>query len=763
MHMFSATYLQHITYRMLGVMCVSACFFAGLAVATAEAVVDNTPVVILTVENADEAEVGEGAPVTLRWEARNVTNCSIDNGIGVIPLSELPVGSRVVIPSEDGVTTTYTLSCLGGSSQVRIYVKPYIPLIADSPVILDDDGVGRVWVSWYGALHFTHCTYLDQRGLLTGQTKRIGLATSNDPAGRVAREITVTEPTEVTVTCINTVLDTENSNSITIQTQLPDNTPPPPMLITFLESEPEHTINVDPNWAEARATIRYAVNYPGEYGDICIRKAYHEGEEVNVKGWSFNDIWWSTNVLSSVASFPHDLSPVTLTLRCGREDHEDSWDEKELTLYINNEYGDGGPDHNDPSVHIEAPDSVTFPAVVITTPVLVNTDASFVTSCQRGAEDASGNPITLSGWTNVYTSALNSTLSVNISSTVKLTILCTRAGDGVVVTDEHTINVVRIEDDFDPELTVTAADAGVDEFGVPRAQIGWESEYTTSCPSQTATVLGYALPGLPVEQWGGKPTSWSGTLYIYGDTYVTVTCVQSSTGKEITRGIWILYDEGTGEMVIEDSADVPGDTGPGDDSGGPSDPDDGSVGTPPLVTLTAAPNKDVVLDTEVTLEWTVDNADYCVANDSTGGTLWGGEVSPTNDSTTVLMDDSDIAFILTCANEYGSTPRQVLVTALDLAATMTLTANPPVVRQGNKTELEWAADPSLTCSILANGLLIPDTGDSTYSGLTGDGGDSVESPITNAETVFTLNCDGVAEAPPEATARVRVLPFIRES
>lgn len=53
-----------------------------------------------------DTPVTAGAPVTLQWSTRSAARCSIDQGVGIVPVS----GSAVVTPQR---TTVYTLTALG--------------------------------------------------------------------------------------------------------------------------------------------------------------------------------------------------------------------------------------------------------------------------------------------------------------------------------------------------------------------------------------------------------------------------------------------------------------------------------------------------------------------------------------------------------------------------------------------------------------------------------------------------------------------------
>lgn len=84
------------------------------------------PVVVLT---ADPATIRPGQTTTLSWTSSNATVCSLDNGVGSVPLS----GSVTVSPSE---TTTYTLTATGPGGMARMTAA--VKVVNALPVCLND-------------------------------------------------------------------------------------------------------------------------------------------------------------------------------------------------------------------------------------------------------------------------------------------------------------------------------------------------------------------------------------------------------------------------------------------------------------------------------------------------------------------------------------------------------------------------------------------------------------------------------------------------
>ncbi|WP_244082553.1 Ig-like domain-containing protein [Desulforhabdus sp. TSK] len=84
------------------------------------------PTVVLT---ADPITIRPGQTTTLSWTSSNATVCSVDNGVGGVPLS----GSVTVSPSE---TTTYTLTATGPGGMARTAAA--VTVVNALPVCLND-------------------------------------------------------------------------------------------------------------------------------------------------------------------------------------------------------------------------------------------------------------------------------------------------------------------------------------------------------------------------------------------------------------------------------------------------------------------------------------------------------------------------------------------------------------------------------------------------------------------------------------------------
>ncbi len=316
-------------------------------------------------------------------------------------------------------------------------------------------------------------------------------------------------------------------------------------------------------------------------------------------------------------------------------------------------------------------------------------------------------------WTNSNATSGSQSLVVNTTATYE--IVCTNS-EGVPVSDQVTISVNQLA----PTVTLTVDPDSVDDEG--EVELTWVVANAEVC---------YASNG-----WSGTRAATNGTHtaeeYVTSSTEFVITCVNSSGSA--TDSAQVVFT--TSPIDPEDPVD-------------PGDPTPDPIG---VTLISSIPNGNEIPQDGVpgTLTWTVTGSpDSCVANGN-----WTGPKSVVTSSEDLLVTPGTYTIVCSKSDQPDAIAS---VMFNDLSGTMKLTANPTVVRQGNTTQLEWAADPSLTCSILANGLLIPGP---AYSGLIGGGGVPVTSPAINAETVFALSCEGI---PAEATARVRVLPFIHES
>ncbi|MCD5381601.1 MAG: hypothetical protein LR008_03435 [Candidatus Pacebacteria bacterium] len=113
--------LQILIAKITTLLFVSGLFFivfAQYAQAAPTLILDVTP-----------STVVNGQEVTVTWYIDgSVSNCSINNGIGVIDVSTLPAISSVALVPPDNSSTDYTLNCDGGLETVTVVTEPTVIL-----------------------------------------------------------------------------------------------------------------------------------------------------------------------------------------------------------------------------------------------------------------------------------------------------------------------------------------------------------------------------------------------------------------------------------------------------------------------------------------------------------------------------------------------------------------------------------------------------------------------------------------------------------
>jgi hypothetical protein len=174
----------------------------GDAVITAQ-----TPTVHIS---ADPETIQEGASSTLSWTSDNATSCSIDQGIGTVPLS----GSTTVSPAE---TTTYTITATGpgGTSTDSVTVtvapppEPTVTISADPETIQEGASSTLSWTSD----NATSCS-IDQ-GI---GTVPLSGSTTVSPAETTTYTITATGPGGTATDSVTvTVTPTPTPQTITLR------------------------------------------------------------------------------------------------------------------------------------------------------------------------------------------------------------------------------------------------------------------------------------------------------------------------------------------------------------------------------------------------------------------------------------------------------------------------------------------------------------------------------------------------------------------
>jgi hypothetical protein len=644
-------FMKHTTQSYAYLSFLGLCLFGTLFVASVLAQTV-APSVTLSVDNRSSVQITAGATVTLRWEARNVSNCSINNGVGPLLPSELPVGSRVVTPPE-GEQSSYTLTCQGVSSSVVIKVSPSINFFANpNPLTIQSGQTGSTRVTWQ-ARNATACTEISSKPA-SGPRTVFNIPNRSTDGNH---NFDITQNTTFTITCINELLNTRHTTDLTVVVN--NGTLPDPRITEFSVTPNPASISAEFGAAEVR------MRHNAVYATECRRQAFKmDGSEIVIGPW--------TNGSGRFFPYNTDLvipETVRLVLRCGRP-ADNKWDTKELTVIVN------PPANNqpvaDPTAEIIAPDTVTIAnGVSGSADVSVTQRSRGVTSCTYNAYDASNRPITLSGWTNQHRSTnLNTTQLLKIGSTVTLEMDCIRVIDGKKAQDRHTITASAVAGALQPIVRVTVEPVP-NRNGIPHVRVEWTSENTSSCPARTQT-----LAGNSASFSGNFSTAGSEVVPIYGNTVFTVRCIQNGTRAEASNSVSVTLDASGQVGVIEASVTVDQNGGGG---GGDDDEDGSGTTTPPTnppptnpppttpdtstMNLEARPSI-VRQGDSTTLVWTADPKLTCRL-ESSGMAVPGFNASragnKSSGSVTVTGVDAEKVYDLVCTGGTPS-PRSVSTT-----------------------------------------------------------------------------------------------------
>ncbi|MEN7343991.1 MAG: hypothetical protein AAAFM81_13655, partial [Pseudomonadota bacterium] len=166
-------------------------------------------------------------------------------------------------------------------------------------------------------------------------------------------------------------------------------------------------------------------------------------------------------------------------------------------------------------------------------------------------------------------------------------------------------------------------------------------------------------------------------------------------------------------------------------------------GAPPPELELSADQTTVAYNGSVTLTWSSSGTQSCTASDG-----WSGSVA-TNGSQTIGPLTSDTVFRLQCTSASGaSITRAVNVTVTQPvpAPTVSFSADPSIVDQGDFTTLSWSSVNATSCS--ASG---------SWSGSKSTASSESVGPL-NGQSVFTLRCDGQSGSDTESvTVEVRAV------
>ncbi len=624
-----------------------------------------TPSVFLSVDGGGSVQVVNNSTIVLSWEAYHVTNCSINNGVGAIPNEELPIGSREVIPPASAATTYY-MTCQGGATDsVVVNVVPIISLTASpNPVTANANGDATITLTRNVQLA-TRCTSM------TYQTASGATGNVNINASAVAKltgtdEVDLSETTTYTLTCINEVSGATNSQSVEVVVN--GGAAPDPEITQFLANPASGPINA--TWAGFRTLVRYTAINSTE----CTRWARDvDGNTIVIPRWTTGTIYAGTGV-----TWPFYISfaeTTDLFIRCGRP--------------VDNKYVEGSirvtvvtsPPVTPivPTVNILAPDTavVEDPASAQVS-VSATPQTSGIDFCDFNAYRIDETPMTLTGWTNRHPFAhINQQATFTISQSVILELVCTRVGDGMEVTDTHTITFVGPSEPAPPptvtlEVVPLVAEQNP-ETGAGTVHVSWTSQNTTFCSPRQATAHTESGPvtyNLPLS----NATSNSGNINIFANTTIRIVCGRLSDSLTAAAQVDV-YLSGVGEAVVDTGITV--ETGMCID-------ENGIFGAPGAI---------------------IDIPEGFIVG---LGSVCAGDIQ-------IISDRS-------------------------------------LVRPGETVELEWRADPLLTCQLFGLGDTIDIENSATSTG-------AFTSDPINAERTFTLNCGGGGTV----NTTVRVLPRIDES
>jgi len=239
------------------------------------------PTVQLTVNGGNNTAIINGQSVLLEWFIDGaVTNCSINNGVGNIDTSVLPVTGNLTVTPPDSASTNYTLTCNGGSSVVVVNVNPEITIVPNqgSPVSINPlygevETLDITWTSRYA----TQCTRVWRETasnpgvqLWTGDTNN---GQRFQPNGDVRyaeynSQDAITETATYFIQCENTITGTVSVASTTV---IVDNGVIPPAPTVDIWSTDGNTIAPDSLLGWAIFDLKYIATDITE----CSLEAYY--------------------------------------------------------------------------------------------------------------------------------------------------------------------------------------------------------------------------------------------------------------------------------------------------------------------------------------------------------------------------------------------------------------------------------------------------------------------------------------------------------
>ena len=663
--------------------------------------VDGGPGDVTVTLTANPASIDEGTSSTLSWVSQNATHCYASGG----PWS----GTKATSGSEVTVNlfqnTTFEITCVGSNNTAISMATVVVNDLPDAPAVnlkvndvegpITVDQGTQVRLSW------------------TSQNTNTCFASSgpwNGTKTTSGSEFTggLQNSTVFTITCTG-LNGQQVSDDVVVN-------------VTATPNDPTVELNVNPgligegsttviSWVSQNATSCFASGGPwsgqkllsgSEVSVNLFNDTTYEITCVNSLGVSVRDTafvevtqepddptvtltatptvvdegtqtlltWTSSNTVSCSASSGPWSGSKSLT---GSEYSQALTQTVTFGITCVNGVGQSVTD----TVLVTVIDSVDAPVVTLTADpsTVAEGNQSILTWTSQNAYQcvADGGP-----WTGIKLLA-SSEATVPLFETTTFVITCT--GDGGTVSASAVVVVNDIPDA--PIVDLTATPIVVNEG--EQATLSWTSQNATNC---------FASGG----PWSGAKTI-NGTEAV-GPLQTTssfaITC-RNAAGVEVTD---------TATVTVVDTPDAP------------------------TVILTANPT---VVDEggQTVLNWTSTNAVSCQASSAPLG-IWSGTKAPnSNEISGALIVNT--TFTITCRNANGQTASdtaQVIVEQLPDTPTVSISASPITVDEGEQTMLTWSSNNTVSCR--ANG--------GPWSGTKATVGSEFTQPLSVAST-FTITCE----------------------
>jgi hypothetical protein len=691
----------------------------------ASSVYAQTPSVLLSVNGNASVNAAPGTQVTLSWSGVNVSNCSINNGIGAV---SVPGTRQVTVPNAN---ITYTITCTGGSDSVLLDIRPSVTVWPQpATVVAEADGSATVRVRWQ-ARNATYCTNLRAE---TAAGARRTLFTNNRGTDDFFQDNGLRERTKYIITCTNTQTGLSDTDEGWITSFVPYG---PPQITAFTVTREAGTNGVyDPKWGGALVEAAYtSVNV-----DFCERTATQGGVATNIPGWTGASGSWGINGNSQFI-FPI-AKTTTFKIRCSRNNAN----HVERTATFTVPVKPTGVSADVPTARIIVPDPATItvpqasnlPARVGVSTVVTNANVCTFTAVRAGTSI----PITVPGWTDRNTDwwSREGEFDISLNESARLNLTCTRTSDNAVATDSQTITVTVAS--LLPKLTFSGEVLGVTN-NTPDLRLVWSSQHTNYC-NATDVIRNGAV----VENWhvgSTPPLGGVHTVDVVGSGEYRITCGNTLTGRSVTEEVMVTID-GSGNASLATSSVTVGGTGV-------------TAGlTASNGVTTSSSTLSSTAGTPVSLTWTSTNATSCQVTKGGGqGFSTGGATSGTDSTITEPVAGLSQDFTVTCYGPTGtSSPATVRVTTGVGVPTATITASANggpdtagtlTVNNSANVSVEWSSTDATTCTAGGTGAGFTTGGDP-------GGTDPVTRPAAGQSRTFTVTCAGPGGTSTPATVTI---------